>query len=374
LPLVSIITPCYEHGHFLADAVDSVLAQTHRDFELIIINDGSTDETGPIARRYVERHPERIIYLDQANQGQSKARQDGLERATGKWLVLLDADDLLEPTMLERCLEAARRRPEPDAIVANAALVGPDGMTVLRPFPQDRLLGWPAILDHNPYGALAAVMVRRAAVREVGGLAVEGTGLCEDWDLWVRMTRCGMRFVSIGDSLSRYRQTPQSHSRKVILMLESYLQLLERCRVEDPRLPRFGWRVVSPIGEREVRRFRNMRVFHCLGLAMACGPSATDVSELLDRLLPGWLQPRRCWDQALGGLHFGLQSHGGLAVTLNSPLTEIMRKFEEGLEAKGFGRHRKRLAREFRNALNDPFRPRSLPTRVRQRLGEWRGS
>lgn len=153
--------------------------------------------------------------MHQANQGQQRARQRGLEAATGKFCLTLDADDLLEPRAAELCLEAFAAHPEADAVVGDALITGPDGATVLRRHTQTRIAGWPEVLEYNPYGVNLGVMTRTSSLRAAGGLAFEHAG-CEDWDTWARMTRLGMRFVAVGAVLGRYRQTGQNHSRRVL--------------------------------------------------------------------------------------------------------------------------------------------------------------
>src|SRR5256885_924618 len=96
--LVSVIIPCYRQAQFLPAALDSVLAQTHLDIEPIVVNDGSDDDTDAVARRYGSR----ISYLRQGNSGLPAARNAGIRKARGKFLLFLDADDLLHPQAVQR--------------------------------------------------------------------------------------------------------------------------------------------------------------------------------------------------------------------------------------------------------------------------------
>jgi glycosyltransferase involved in cell wall biosynthesis len=101
-PLISIITPCYNAGKFLVDAVESVLAQTYNNFEWIIVNDGSTDETEAILSKY---HDNRIQYYHQENKGQCSASNFGLKKAVGDYIKFFDADDVMNPKHLEEQIE-----------------------------------------------------------------------------------------------------------------------------------------------------------------------------------------------------------------------------------------------------------------------------
>ena len=101
--LVSVITPCYNGERFLADTIESVLAQTHAGWELLIIDDGSSDRTPDIARQYAARDA-RVRFIAQENAGAASARNAGLRLARGRYIALLDADDVWEPCFLERQL------------------------------------------------------------------------------------------------------------------------------------------------------------------------------------------------------------------------------------------------------------------------------
>lgn len=93
-PKLSIIIPCYNYGHFLSRALDSVIAQDSDDWEVIVVNDGSTDNTAQIANEYTEKiGRERFLYIEQENGGVSKARNTGISRSKGRYILLLDADD-----------------------------------------------------------------------------------------------------------------------------------------------------------------------------------------------------------------------------------------------------------------------------------------
>ena len=104
--LVSVVIPCYNQAHFLTEAIESVLAQTSRQFEIIVVDDGSTDNTAEVAARYPG-----IGYLRQDNQGLAAARNTGLRHSQGDYLVFLDADDRLLPAALESGLDYLSAHP-----------------------------------------------------------------------------------------------------------------------------------------------------------------------------------------------------------------------------------------------------------------------
>src|SRR5262245_7190181 len=100
-PVVSIVIPCFRQGHLLAGAIDSALAQTWKAVEVVVVNDGSDDQTDEVARGYGGR----IQYLSQPNRGLAGARNTGLAASTGKYVLFLDADDLLHPQAVEWAVE-----------------------------------------------------------------------------------------------------------------------------------------------------------------------------------------------------------------------------------------------------------------------------
>src|SRR5277367_6547413 len=111
MPRVSIITPAYNAAQYLSAAIDSVVAQTYTDWELIIIDDGSTDETRALVHSYLPSLSESLRYLYQSNRGQTAARNTGIKLARGEFIATLDADDLWLPTRLARGLAVMDRSP-----------------------------------------------------------------------------------------------------------------------------------------------------------------------------------------------------------------------------------------------------------------------
>ena len=118
-PAISVIIPCYNYGHFLAEAVSSVQEQTFKDWEILIIDDGSTDLTRQVANELKSQDP-RIKYHYQFNQGLSAARNLGLSMASGKFIQLLDADDMIQHLKLERNLEFLLAHPEADLVYSHS--------------------------------------------------------------------------------------------------------------------------------------------------------------------------------------------------------------------------------------------------------------
>lgn len=364
---VSIIIPCYQQGPLLGEAVGSALAQTHRELEIIIVNDGSTDSTRAVAERFVREQSGRVRLINQDNQGQAMAREAGLKAARGDFLVLLDADDLLEKEALAISLGAFRKHPRAAAVAANAWMVGEDGQTVIKGLDQSRLPPWPAILQNNPFGALVGMMVRTETVRQLGGLI--STPGCEDWDLWVRMARCRIPFAAARQYVGRYRQTATSHSHKALIVLRSVIKMLDRCVRTDPRLKHFPKaKVAPPIPEPDYFILRNGKVFKSLGLALAGGTDLEMAGSIIHLLAGDRLDVRYASDQLLEGLHFGLALREAKALPEGLPTEGILACLEERMKEAGLGAYHGPIRRELQKTLKTPLRKRSLLARLRDRF------
>src|SRR5688500_7922397 len=115
VPLVSVVVPTYNYARFIGETFDSLRAQTYADWECVVVDDGSTDDTVEVVARWRERDP-RIRYLRQPNQRQAAAKNTGLKEARGRYIQFLDADDLVEPRKLERQVEFLEATPSADIV------------------------------------------------------------------------------------------------------------------------------------------------------------------------------------------------------------------------------------------------------------------
>ncbi len=182
-PRVSVIIPTFNRGRFLEEAVDSVLAQTFADFELIVVDDGSTDDT----RERLQRYGQQLTRVRQPNRGVSAARNKGFERSTGELIALLDSDDLWRPAKLAR--QVAFFDAHPDAQICQTEEIWiRHGKRVNPKKRHHKPSGW----IFEPSLALclvspSAVMLRRGLLEAMGGFD-ESLPACEDYDLWLRIS------------------------------------------------------------------------------------------------------------------------------------------------------------------------------------------
>src|SRR5438552_286444 len=139
MPLVSVITPAYNVERYLAVTATSALRQTHRDLELIIVDDGSSDGTRTVAEEIQQGDPERVRIAVRDNGVVASARNSAIALARGDFLVLLDGDDLWEPTFVERLLEVFSAHPDVDLVTGNGRFLGgPRHGRIVRPHPDPR--------------------------------------------------------------------------------------------------------------------------------------------------------------------------------------------------------------------------------------------
>src|SRR5215213_6785783 len=163
--LVSVVIPCYNQAHFLGEAIESALAQSYPHFEIVVIDDGSTDTTSEVAGRYPG-----VRCVRQDNQGLSAARNSGLHHSEGEYVVFLDADDRLLPEALEAGIGCLKAYPECAFASGRYRFIAGDGSFLKhpreRPFDKDSYV---ALLQRNYIGVPAVVMYRRAVFASVGG-------------------------------------------------------------------------------------------------------------------------------------------------------------------------------------------------------------
>jgi glycosyltransferase involved in cell wall biosynthesis len=194
-PHVSIIIPCFNYGRFLPEAIDSALEQTHAPLEVIVIDDGSTDDSYEVASRFVPT----VDVVTQANMGLVAVLNRGLQQAAGEYLVILSADDILVPSYVETLLEALLN--QPGAAYAYSAMEyfgARSGVFPAKPFS-------PALLLAGNY-INATALTRRADALAVGGFHPNPENAWEDWDFWLRLLESGRYGVAVPQPLLRYRR------------------------------------------------------------------------------------------------------------------------------------------------------------------------
>lgn len=223
-PLVSVVIPTYNSVCYLTEAIDSVLAQTFQDFEILVVDDGSTDETATILE---EKYKDRIRYLHKANGGVSSARNFGIQRAQGKYIAFLDADDIWMPEKLATQIEALAKDEKSKVCYSSLLICDEDLNYVglnLSPRRDDIISD--LLLIGNVVATPSSVIAEMELFHEVGAFDV-GLSQCADWEMWIRLsTKTG--FIYIDQPLVKYRQHGSNMSRNAALLEKDSIRVLQK--------------------------------------------------------------------------------------------------------------------------------------------------
>jgi GT2 family glycosyltransferase len=196
LPLVSIVIPSHDYGQFLGEAIESALGQTHPRCEVIVVDDGSTDDSRAVAARYGDR----ITLFTQGDEGVESAVNRGVSEASGEYVARLDADDVLEPTYVEEHLAALRRSPDAAYAYCPARQFGArTGVTRCFPFSA-------YIMARRTNYVHGSALLARSDFLGAGGYESLGAHANEDWDFWLRLLESGKRGTFVHAPLLRWRR------------------------------------------------------------------------------------------------------------------------------------------------------------------------
>jgi glycosyltransferase involved in cell wall biosynthesis len=214
MPEVTVLMPVHNAAPFLREAVDSVLCQTFDDFELLVIDDGSTDATGELLSGYADRRM-RVVRLE-SNAGLVAALNIGISQARAALIARMDGDDICEPQRLE--LQVAFMWQHPDVVLLGSGFVRVD--TAGRPlqrvvYPKENEVLQEKLLEGSVF-CHPSTMMRADVVRQLGGYRDLGGGPAEDYDLWLRISERG-QIANLSDVLLRYRvHAGQTSVRKLL--------------------------------------------------------------------------------------------------------------------------------------------------------------
>ena len=228
---IAVVIPAYNAARFLPRCLESVYAQTLKPEEVIVVDDGSTDNTAALATELGAK------VIGRPNGGLSAARNTGIRGASCEWIALLDADDLWAPEKLERQAACVR----PDTVLVYTGIRIFDDHGVRKELPaEDAISAKRALRYRNPITP-STVLVRRDAVLRDGGFR-EDIRACEDWEMWFRLRHVG-EFEAISAALTDYYVYPQSLSADPGRMLDAFHRIVDTTLVADLRgLDRWAWR------------------------------------------------------------------------------------------------------------------------------------
>jgi glycosyltransferase involved in cell wall biosynthesis len=207
MPLVSVIMPVYNGGKYLNEAIQSVLNQTFQDFELIIFDDGSTDNTVEIAKSF---NNEKIkLFINPLNEKQGKARNKCIEYSSGKYLANLDSDDIAEPGRLERQVEFMDNNPEVGVCGSFAKIIGEE--TIRKFETDDSKIKFKMLFD-SPF-LNSSVIIRKSVLEKFNIRYNQNSDYARDYELWTELSVFCM-FANLPEVLVNYRIHPDSVTEK----------------------------------------------------------------------------------------------------------------------------------------------------------------
>lgn len=223
MPDVSVIIPTYNSARYLTQAVDSVLAQTFRSIEVVVVDDGSTDDTGLVLQRYGAT----VKYIRQQNTGVSGARNTGIKNSTGRYVAFLDADDVWHPEKLERQMAALRMAPDCRASYCAFTVTDPSlvPLEITRARRNGPLLH-ELIMSGNVVGTPSTVVCERSLLEETGAFD-SALSQCADWELWVRLS-ARSNFIYLDEPLVSYRLHGSNMSISAPLLEHDSLLVLNK--------------------------------------------------------------------------------------------------------------------------------------------------
>lgn len=201
-PLVSIIVPCYNQAKYLSETLDSVLSQTYKEWECVIVNDGSSDNTKEIAQQYC-RQDIRFKYIEQENQGLANTRNNGIKASKGTYILPLDADDKIGPTYLELAIKRFSEYPNTTLVYCKAELFG--------------IINQPWNLPNYNYSdfiwencIFCSAIFKRSDYDKTSGYNPNMKYGFEDWDFWLSLLDENSVVFQLNKSLFYYRIKNQS--------------------------------------------------------------------------------------------------------------------------------------------------------------------
>lgn len=223
MPKTSVVIPAHNSMNYLPETLESVLAQTFTDFEVLIIDDGSSDH---IVKWASQIEDVRVKLISQDNRGLAGARNRGIAEAQGEYIAFLDADDLWAPTLLEKQIPCLDNNLAVGLVHSWMLLVNEAGQSTGRVMTSEAEgNSWEQVIEKNVI-ACTSVIVRRHCFDRVGRFDPKSKPL-EDWDMWIRIAK-HYPFALVREPLSYYRQLPNSMSKNFQAMEKAFHIVIEK--------------------------------------------------------------------------------------------------------------------------------------------------
>jgi glycosyltransferase involved in cell wall biosynthesis len=206
IPNVSVIIPCYNDDIYIKETIESVLKQSYQDFDVIIVDDGSNNNTKKVLRKI--KHP-KISIIEQVNGGLSNARNNGIKKALGKYILVIDSDDTLEKTFLEKAVVILDKDDSIKAVSSFCNIFEGDYSIITKHAPKGGDLN-NFLFDNN---STSFALIRKSSWKKIGGYDEAMVKGFEDWEFWISLTKNGGYIYMIEEYLFNYRYKKKSMSK-----------------------------------------------------------------------------------------------------------------------------------------------------------------
>lgn len=249
VPLVSVIIPAYNAENFICKTLESVLAQTYTNIEVLVVDDGSLDKTSEIVKSFAQRD-NRVILLQQSNQGVATARNLAIAKSKGEYIAPIDADDIWYPQKIEKQVQWLLNSDSSVGLVyawsafidENDGIIGNYNSWYYLNINSIEGEVYRKLLYTNFIGNASVPLIRRECFEKVGGydseLKKHHAQGCEDWDIYLRIAEY-YKFRVVREFLIGYRQVNGSMSRSYISMAKSYQLMMLSSRQRHPEIPNY---------------------------------------------------------------------------------------------------------------------------------------
>jgi len=224
--MVTVVIPSYNHGKFVAAAVQSILNQTYKNIELLVFDDGSQDDSREILQVLAEKHG--FYFEPQENMGLTKTLNKALKRARGKYFCMLSSDDIVFPDKLEKQVLFMEKRPDVGLCGGSAIIVDEGGVCDEKQnvFPYSESEFDDVFLMRKKLPHSVTMIARADVLREIGGYDTEIA--LEDIDVWLRVSYAGYKIVCLNDVFAYYRKHPENTYKKIEFMTNCLLKSYEK--------------------------------------------------------------------------------------------------------------------------------------------------
>lgn len=248
-PLISVIIPAYNAQAFIAQTLESVIAQTYSNLEILVVDDGSSDRTAEIIGQFAQRDT-RIRLLQQPNAGVAAARNLAIREARGEFIVPVDADDIWYPNNIALQLQAMEQGGQSVGLVYSWSVDIDEQDQPTGGFRAAQIMGdvYTTLIAHNFIGNASATMMRRSCLERVGvydpALKEQNAQGCEDWDLYLRIAE-HYEFQVVRKFCIGYRKISSSMSCDYGVMAKSHGLVMASVQQRQPQLPKYLFQISS---------------------------------------------------------------------------------------------------------------------------------